>query len=102
MTKLAALCVLSLALASCATPSASPPVVDQPKPKAADPRICAEVRKADPLPAGASIPQAVTAEERAGLALFLTWVAGLVDHDREATERNELALNAVCEQRKRR
>lgn len=96
MTKLVALCALSLALASCATPSASPPVVDQPKPKAFDPRICAEVRKADPLPAGASIPQAVTAEERAGLALFLTWVAALVDHDRQMTDRADLARREAC------
>ena len=92
--------MLSLALASCATPSVSPPpAVEQPKPKAPDPRICAVVRKADDLPAGASIPQAVTAEERAGLSLFLTWVASLVDHDKAATDRNDLTRREVCSPR---
>jgi hypothetical protein len=89
--------VLSLALASCATPSASPPpAVEQPKPKATDVRICAEVRKADDLPAGASLPQAVTPAERAGLSLFLTWVASVVDHDKGMTERAELARRETC------
>lgn len=92
--------MLSLALASCATRSASPPpAVEQPKPHAPDPRICAEVTKAEPFPAGAGIPQAVTAEERDGLAAFLTWVAGLVDHDKQMTERADLARRDVCKPR---
>lgn len=92
--------MLSLALASCATPSASPPiVVDQPKPQAPDPRICGEVHKASALPPSASIPQAVTASEREGLSLFLTWVADLVDHDKQATDRAELARHEVCDPR---
>jgi hypothetical protein len=41
----------------------------------------------------------VTAEERSGLSLFLTWVAELVDHDKAATERNELARREVCSPR---
>lgn len=90
----------SLALASCATRLASPPpAVEQPKAKAADPRICAEVRKADELPAGATIPQAVTVEEQRGLSLFLTWVSSLVDHDGQMTERAHLARNDVCKPR---
>lgn len=99
MTKAVVLFALSLALASCATPSASPPVVDQPKALAPDPRVCAEVRKADPLPTGASIPQAVTAGEREGLSLFLTWVAALVDHDRQMTDRADLARREACKPR---
>lgn len=92
--------MLSLALASCATRSASPPIiVEQPKPQAPDPRICAEVSKAEALPAEASIPQAVTTEERAGLAAFLTWVAGLVDHDKQMTERADLARRDACKAR---
>ena len=99
MTKAVVLFALSLALASCATPSASPPVVDRPKPLAPDPRVCAEVRKAEPLPAGAGVPQAVTPEERAALAAFLTWVAALVDHDRVMTDRADLARREACKPR---
>lgn len=99
MTKAAVLFALSLALASCATPSVSPPVVERPKPLAPDPRVCAEVRKADALPAKASVPQAVTAEEREGLSLFLTWVAALVDHDQQMTDRTDLARREACKPR---
>ena len=89
-----------MALASCATPSASPPpAVEKPKPEAVDPRVCAEVVKAEALPAGAGVPQAVTPEERAALAAFLTWVAGLVDHDRVMTERADLARRESCKPR---
>lgn len=86
---------------SCATPSASrlPPAIEQPKPEAVDPRVCAEVVKAEPLPAGASIPQAVTPAEREGLSLFLTWVAGLVDHDQGMTDRADLARREACKPR---
>lgn len=91
--------MLSLALASCATPSASPPAVEKPAPLAVDPRVCGEVRKADALPAKASIPQAVTAEEREGLSLFLGWVAGLVDHDQQMTARADLARREACKPR---
>lgn len=100
MTKIAVLFALSLALASCATPSASPPpAVEQPKAKAPDPRICAEVAPAADLPAGASLPQAVTPEERQGLALLLGWVAELVDHDKVMTDRADLARREVCKPR---
>lgn len=99
MMKAAVLLALSLALASCATRSVSPPAVEQPKAEAPDPRICAEVRKAAALPAAASVPQAVTIEERAGLQAFLTWVADLVDHDRQMTDRADLARREACKPR---
>ena len=86
-----------MALASCATRSASPPpAVEKPKPEAVDPRVCAEVTPAPALPAGAAIPQAVTVEERVGLSAFLTWVAELVDHDKAMTSRASLARDEAC------
>lgn len=88
--------MLSLALASCQTPSGSLPPVEQPKPKAVDPRICMAVRRGEPLPAGAAIPQPVTAEERQGVALFLTWVAEQVGVRDENTDRSELARRQSC------
>lgn len=99
MTKAIALFALSLALASCATPSGSLPAAEKPRPQAVDPRVCAEVRKGEALPAKASIPQAVTAEEREGLSLFLTWVAALVDHDGQMTDRADLARREACKPR---
>lgn len=92
--------MLSLALASCATRSASPPIaVEKPKPEAVDPRLCADIKPRGALPAGASVPQPVTAEERQGLALFLEWVAELVDRDDQALERARLTQRDVCKPR---
>ena len=52
--------------------------------------------KSPALPDGAGVPQAVTSEERAALALFLNWVAELVDHDKGATDQADLARREAC------
>lgn len=83
-------------LASCATHSRLPPAAEQPNPLAPDPRVCAPVRDAPPLPAGASVVQPVTPEEQAATAKFLNWVAELVDVAGENGGRAKLARQAAC------
>ena len=95
MIRKAALCALSLILASCAKPS-PPPGVDAPRPAAPDPRLCAQVRKKPAMPAGASVVQPATMEERTATALFLSWVADLVDTSTDNEGRVTAARKAHC------
>lgn len=48
------------------------------------------------MPAGASLPQPVTSDERIGLALFLTWAAERMAVGDENTDRAELARRQAC------
>jgi hypothetical protein len=84
-----------LILASCAKPS-PPPGVDVPKPQAPDPRICTDVRKTPGMPSGASIVQPDSQAERTATAIFLGWVADLVDAATENEGRAVLAKKAAC------
>ena len=82
------------ALSACATPSGSlppPPAVEQPAPRAPDPRICAKVDDPPTLPAGADLVRPVTPEEARAFAIFMTFGAVLVDHDRRVTDQARLA-----------
>lgn len=100
MIRKAALFASLSLLASCSTPSAQdpPPAVSQPAPPKCDPRLEAEIRTAPTPPAGASIVQPATPEERASTAGFLTWVAGVLDVAQENEARARLA-RAECEKR---
>jgi len=63
---------------------------------AVDPRLCAAVRQTPAKPDGATIVQPVTAEARAAVALFLTWVAEVVDVGTENAARAEAARKVIC------
>lgn len=86
-------------LASCSTPSPPRPTVDPPKPLACDPRLESDVPATPKPPAGASIVQPVTMEERAATSLFLGWVAELADVAGQNERRSRLA-KAECEARR--
>lgn len=78
----AVLSVGLLILASCATPSgppAPPPAAEPVAPPACDPRLQADVPAVPEPPAGASVVQPVSLEERVATSLHLTWVAELRD-----------------------
>lgn len=96
MTRAIALLAALSVLSACATPSGSVPPAEQPKPKAVDVRICADVPKPPTLPKGADLVQPETAAERSAFALFVTWAAQLVDHDKQMTDRTELARRQSC------
>ena len=92
----ASLCLLT----SCATSSPAPPApVEQPRPRAPDPRVCADIPDEPSLPAAASIPQPVTPAERAATALFLSFVASVQDWGREAARRAGIARDEACPDR---
>ena len=81
----AALFVSLSLLASCATPSNPSPV---------PPSSCTKVRRATPMPDGASIVQPVTAEEKNATRLFLGWVAESLGIGEENADRAETARKA--------
>ena len=96
MTRRIALFVAALALSACATPRASPPPIEPPKPKAADVRLCDEVPDQPRLPRGADLVQPETAAEKLSFDAFMTAIAKLVDHDTQVTDRAKLAKKETC------
>ena len=91
--KLAAL-GLVLALATC---SKAPPMAVPPAPSKLPPSLCIAPPPSPTLPDDASLVRPATDEERAGMQAFLTWVAALVDHDREVTRRSgEVVASEAC------
>ena len=83
----AALCAISLALTSCATPSS---------PDRLSPSLCTTVQRAPALPDGAGIVQPVTEEERSATRAFLNWVAEVVASDNRNADRAERAAKEGC------
>ena len=59
-------------------------------------RICAKIPASPALPSSADLVQPETPAEALSFAAFMTWVANLVDHDREMTGRAELAKKDSC------
>ena len=94
MRKVALFASLSL-LTACATPS-SPPPVEQPRPVVVDPRVCADLVAEPRLPAGATIPQPVGAEEQRASEAFLGWVQAVLDWGRQSAGRAKTAKDAAC------
>lgn len=90
-----------LTLASCNTPSPRVPSgpTQPPKAEALDPRLCAEVEPTPTRPAGATVVQPATIEERTATSLFVAWVADLVDVATANQDRAELA-RAECQKRR--
>lgn len=85
-----------MALSACATRPASAPPAEQPKPKAVDVRICADVPKMPGLPDGADLVQPETIQERVAFDLFMTAFAQVVDQAVQMTGRAELARRQSC------
>lgn len=61
---------------------------------APDPRVCAQLPAEPVLPAGASVPAAVTPQERSALEAFLGWGRDLLDYARQLRARAEVAQGA--------
>ncbi len=84
-------------LASCALLSERPPPpIEQPEPVAVDPRICAPAEGEPGMPDAATIVAAANQEEASAMALFLTYVQGVIAWGRAGWERADLARGAVC------
>lgn len=94
---LIALFASSCLLAGCATPSASglPPPAEQPAPARPDPRLCADLPPILGLSGKAALVAPVTPAERDAVGALLDDLAGIVDHDKQMSERAALA-KAAC------
>ena len=85
LTRKAVLFASLFLLASCATPSSLSPL---------PPSSCTTVRRAAPMPEGASIVQPVTEAEKDATRLFLSWVAESLGVGEENANRAETARKA--------
>jgi hypothetical protein len=96
MIKTIALCACLSLLTACGTLSAIPPLpaVDQPKPKAANPQICADL-VSEPPPAGA-IVQPETPDEDLAVSAFLAGEAAARDWGRQGWTRAAIAKAQDC------
>jgi hypothetical protein len=81
-------------LTACGTLSAIPPPADQPKPKAADPQICADLVP-EPPPSG-SIVQPETPGEDLAVGAFLAGEAAARDWGRQGWARAAIAKASDC------
>jgi hypothetical protein len=88
-----ALCASLSLLTACATPS-SPGKIEEPAPKAPDPRICAALEKEPPVLG--EVVQPTTQAERDALADFLGGEAEARSWGRRGWERAKLARDREC------
>ena len=85
-----ALLAASCTVASCATPSASPPPTPCPK------ALIGPAERAPPLPAAAGIPRPMTPAEADALDAFLAWVEDVLGVAGRGADRIDAARAQAC------